>query len=116
MFPTSVYNCFTICSPKNEELWQQFKIPYRPENTGSFGVNWTIGRDISVLLQAIEQAKTTAGDSLVKVLHGQRFNGAMGELAFDAKGDITAAPYVIWTVKGGEFKPYKPAETSQPGK
>ena len=29
MFPTSVYNCFTICSPKNEELWQQFKIPYR---------------------------------------------------------------------------------------
>jgi branched-chain amino acid transport system substrate-binding protein len=65
----------------------------------------------SVLLQAIEQGKTTAGDSLVKVLHSLRFNGAMGEIAFDTKGDITASPYVIWTVKGGEFKPYVPAET-----
>jgi branched-chain amino acid transport system substrate-binding protein len=61
-----------------------------------------------VLLQAMELAKTTSGDSLVKTLHAQKFNGAMGEIAFDAKGDITAAPYVIWTVKGGEFKPYKP--------
>ncbi|MCU0607517.1 MAG: branched-chain amino acid ABC transporter substrate-binding protein, partial [Candidatus Edwardsbacteria bacterium] len=60
------------------------------------------------LLQAIELAGTTAGDSLVKVLHGATFSGAMGQFAFDAKGDITAAPYVIWTVKGGEFKPYKP--------
>lgn len=64
-----------------------------------------------VLLQAIELAKTTSGDSLVRVLHTAKFTGAMGELAFDAKGDITAAPYVIWTVKGGEFKPYKPEAT-----
>jgi len=56
----------------------------------------------------MELAKTSSGDSLVKVLHSQKFSGAMGEIAFDAKGDITAAPYVIWTVKGGEFRPYKP--------
>ncbi|HTY08506.1 MAG TPA: branched-chain amino acid ABC transporter substrate-binding protein, partial [Candidatus Edwardsbacteria bacterium] len=62
----------------------------------------------SVLLQAIERAGTTAGDSLVKVLHAGKFSGAMGEIAFDAKGDITAAPYVVWTVKGGEFRTWKP--------
>jgi outer membrane receptor protein involved in Fe transport len=28
------------------------QIPYRPENTGSFGVNWTIAPQLSVLLQA----------------------------------------------------------------
>ena len=31
----------------------------------------------------------------------------MGELEFDANGDIKAAPYVLWTVKGGEFGPVK---------
>lgn len=39
MFPTSIYNCFTIMSPKNEELWQKFKIPYRPEIMINFGSN-----------------------------------------------------------------------------
>ena len=62
----------------------------------------------SVLLQAIERAGTTVGDSLVRTLHAGKFSGAMGEIAFDAKGDITAAPYVVWTVKGGEFKTWRP--------
>ncbi|MEW5806268.1 MAG: molybdopterin-dependent oxidoreductase [Acidobacteriota bacterium] len=39
MFPTSVYNAFTIMSPQNEELWQKFKIPYRPEILINFGSN-----------------------------------------------------------------------------
>jgi molybdopterin-containing oxidoreductase family molybdopterin binding subunit len=39
MFPTSVYNCFTILSPDNEKLWEQFKIPYRPEILINFGAN-----------------------------------------------------------------------------
>jgi branched-chain amino acid transport system substrate-binding protein len=62
----------------------------------------------NVLLSAIAQAGQTKGDSLIKILHTQKFNGALGEIAFDGKGDIMAAPYVLWTVKGGEFVPYKP--------
>jgi hypothetical protein len=27
----------------------------------------------------------------------------MGQIEFDAKGDITTAPYVMWKVKGGTF-------------
>lgn len=61
-----------------------------------------------VLLQAIEKAGLTSGDSLVSVLHSQKFSGAMGELEFDQKGDIKASPYVVWRVKGGEFLPYHP--------
>jgi len=67
----------------------------------------------TVLLQAIEKAGITSGDSLVSVLHAQKFSGAMGEIDFNEKGDIKAAPYVIWKVKGGEFVPVKeeiPAE------
>lgn len=62
----------------------------------------------NVLLEAVRLAGTTAGDSLVAVLGSQSFPGAMGEIRFDPKGDIMAAPYVVWTVKGGEFVTLKP--------
>ena len=39
MYPTSVYNSLVICNPDNEKIWQQFKIPYRPEIMINFGCN-----------------------------------------------------------------------------
>jgi branched-chain amino acid transport system substrate-binding protein len=62
----------------------------------------------NVLLEAVRRAGATAGDSLVKVLRAETFSGALGDIRFDVKGDIMAAPYVVWTVKGGEFVPLKP--------
>lgn len=67
----------------------------------------------NILLKSIELAGTTSGDSLIKVIHSARFAGAMGELEFDSAGDIKAAPYVLWTVKGGEFGPVKPEAENQ---
>jgi molybdopterin-containing oxidoreductase family molybdopterin binding subunit len=39
MFPTSIYNAFTIMSPKWFEMLETFKIPYRPEIMINFGSN-----------------------------------------------------------------------------
>jgi molybdopterin-containing oxidoreductase family molybdopterin binding subunit len=39
MFPCSVYNAFTICSPEWEKYLQDFKIDYRPEIMINFGSN-----------------------------------------------------------------------------
>jgi len=39
MFPTSIYNAFTIMSPKWFEMLEQFKIPYRPDIMINFGSN-----------------------------------------------------------------------------
>ncbi|MCP4599941.1 MAG: molybdopterin-dependent oxidoreductase [Proteobacteria bacterium] len=39
MFPTSIYNAFTIMSPNWFDLLEQFKIPYRPEIMVNFGSN-----------------------------------------------------------------------------
>jgi anaerobic selenocysteine-containing dehydrogenase len=39
MFPTSIYNAFTITSPKWFEMLEQFKIPYRPDVMVNFGSN-----------------------------------------------------------------------------
>jgi len=39
MFPTSIYNAFTITSPRWFEMLEQFKIPYRPDIMINFGSN-----------------------------------------------------------------------------
>jgi len=39
MFPTSIYNAFTICSPEWFEMLERFEIPYRPDVMINFGSN-----------------------------------------------------------------------------
>jgi ABC-type branched-subunit amino acid transport system substrate-binding protein len=34
------------------------------------------------------------------------FNGAVGKIKFDEKGDVTVAPYVVWITKNGKFEEY----------
>ncbi|MFH1891388.1 MAG: molybdopterin-dependent oxidoreductase [Candidatus Zixiibacteriota bacterium] len=39
MFPTSIYNAFTITSPRWFEMLERFKIPYKPDVMINFGSN-----------------------------------------------------------------------------
>lgn len=59
MWPTSVYNAFTIMSPNSEELWQKFKIPYRPEIMINFGSNsvMTMGNAEAVVENFLKKFK-----------------------------------------------------------
>jgi len=34
-----------------------------------------------------------------------KYEGAIGRVQFDAKGDVLVAPYIFWVVRGGEFVP-----------
>jgi branched-chain amino acid transport system substrate-binding protein len=61
---------------------------------------------INVMLKAIEAAGTTDGKVIMDKLHSLEFSGAMGNLRFDEKGDVTVAPYVVWITKGGKFVEY----------
>ncbi|OHE60518.1 MAG: hypothetical protein A2Z47_02200, partial [Thermodesulfovibrio sp. RBG_19FT_COMBO_42_12] len=60
----------------------------------------------NILLAALEEAKTTEGKTIIGKLHSMTFSGALGKIGFDSKGDITAAPYVVWITKGGRFEEY----------
>lgn len=60
----------------------------------------------NILLTAIEEAKTTGGKSIIDKLHSVEFNGALGKIRFDSKGDVTVSPYVVWITKGGRFEEY----------
>jgi len=61
---------------------------------------------VNVLLTAIKEAGTTEGGPVIERLHGLEFPGATGAIKFDAKGDVTKAPYIVWITKGGDFKEY----------
>ncbi len=60
----------------------------------------------NIMLKAIEAAGTTDGKAIMDKLHSMEFSGALGNIKFDAKGDVTVAPYVVWITKGGKFVEY----------
>jgi len=57
----------------------------------------------NILLKAFEAAGTTESKAVMAKLHEMEFSGALGNIKFDAKGDVTASPYVVWITKGGKF-------------
>lgn len=57
----------------------------------------------NIILKAIEQTGTTDGTMLADFISKNTFPGAFGDISFDANGDVTKAPYVIWQVKDGKF-------------
>ena len=50
---------------------------------------------------------TTDGKKLVAAIRAIDYNGALGHIQFDAKGDVKESPYVVWKVEGGKFKQVK---------
>ncbi|MBI4847745.1 MAG: branched-chain amino acid ABC transporter substrate-binding protein [Nitrospirae bacterium] len=60
----------------------------------------------NIMLKAIDAAKTTEGKAIMDILHSMEFNGALGNIKFDSKGDVTVVPYVVWITKGGKFIEY----------
>ncbi|MBI5379614.1 MAG: branched-chain amino acid ABC transporter substrate-binding protein [Nitrospirae bacterium] len=57
-----------------------------------------------VLLSAIQEAGTTDGRKVSEMIRARIHQGALGTIRFDAKGDVTQAPYVVWITKGGKFE------------
>jgi branched-chain amino acid transport system substrate-binding protein len=60
----------------------------------------------NILLSAIKAANTTDGKAIDDKLHTMEFSAAAGKIRFDAKGDVTSSPYVVWITKGGKFVEY----------
>jgi branched-chain amino acid transport system substrate-binding protein len=92
--------------PKNVPAAKGFIDRYR-SGYGEIGPYSIYAYDAAnILLTAIEEAKTTEGKTIIGKLHSMTFSGALGKIGFDSKGDITAAPYVVWITKGGRFEEY----------
>jgi branched-chain amino acid transport system substrate-binding protein len=61
----------------------------------------------NILLQAIQKSGGVDGKQLAAAIRAIDYNGALGHIQFDAKGDVKESPYVVWKVEGGKFKQVK---------
>lgn len=62
----------------------------------------------NILLTSINKSQTLDGKKIAEEIHNLKYEGALGTIEFDKKGDVKVAPYIFWVVKGGKFEPYKP--------
>lgn len=60
----------------------------------------------NIMLTAIKEAGNTEGKVVTEKLHSVEFDGALGKIKFDEKGDVTVAPYIIWITKNGKFEEF----------
>jgi branched-chain amino acid transport system substrate-binding protein len=84
---------------------QAFIKKYHDKYNADEGAYSVYGYDAAnVLLTAIAQAKTTDADKVSAIMKGQPFDTILGNIEFDAKGDVKKSGYIIWTVKDGKFQ------------
>lgn len=53
--------------------------------------------------QAVEKAGTTDATAVAKTLRENTFDTVLGQISFDAKGDVKAPGYVFYEWKGGKY-------------
>jgi len=85
--------------PEAQAFLAKYRKSFGPE--GSYSI---YGYDAAnVLLSAIQKAGSTDAKAISAAFRGQAWKTLGGEVSFDAKGDLKAAGYVIWTARGGKF-------------
>jgi branched-chain amino acid transport system substrate-binding protein len=85
--------------PEAQDFLKKYRAKFGPE--GSYSI---YGYDAAnVLLAAMAKAGTTDAQAVSQALRSQSWKTLGGEVAFDAKGDLKAAGYVIWTARQGKF-------------
>ncbi len=59
----------------------------------------------NIILHGIANAGAADGAKVAEAIHSLAYEGAMGKIQFDQRGDVLIAPYIFWTVKDGKFVP-----------
>jgi branched-chain amino acid transport system substrate-binding protein len=102
----STYLTF-IPDPASLPNAQRFLTHYAAKHGKELAAFSIYGYDAAnVLLTAIFQAKSNDGKAIAEALRKIKYDGASGHIEFDARGDIKAAPYVVWVAKGGKFEEF----------
>jgi len=86
--------------PKNRQLVERFrKQGYEPEAYTLYSY-----ATIQVWAKAAEAAKSAKSADVIKVLRsGRKFATTLGEIGFDAKGDVAAPGYVFYRWSKGKY-------------
>ncbi|MEC4678813.1 MAG: ABC transporter substrate-binding protein, partial [Nitrospirota bacterium] len=60
----------------------------------------------NILLSALSETKNGDKEKLIEHIRGMKYQGALGSLAFDEKGDVTESPYIVWLTKKEGFEAF----------
>lgn len=60
----------------------------------------------NILLSALSETKKGDKEKLIEHIRGMKYQGALGSLAFDEKGDVTESPYIVWLTKKEGFEAF----------
>jgi len=60
----------------------------------------------NILLKAISESNSTEGRKIAEAISTMNYDGALGHVEFDEKGDVKKSPYIVWITKDGKFEEY----------
>ena len=88
-------------NPANKDLVERFRAEgYEPEAYTLYSY-----ATVQLWAQAVSEAGTIELEKMLAVLQGGRsFNTALGNIGFDAKGDVTAPGYVFYEWRDGKYE------------
>jgi branched-chain amino acid transport system substrate-binding protein len=86
--------------PQARKLLEEYRTRFHQEPGGYTLYGYEAA---NTLLGAIRKAGTTDADKVAEALRSQEWPSLMGPLAFDGKGDLKKANFVVWTVRNGGF-------------
>jgi len=90
-------------NPKAQAIVKAFRdARYEPE-----GYTLYTYAAVQAYAQAAAQAKSKDGLKVSAALHAGRFDTVLGTIAFDAKGDSSSEPFILYSWNGGKYAPLK---------
>lgn len=61
---------------------------------------------LSALAEAEKEGKIKEGKRVAEIIRNVKYNGALGHIEFDEKGDVKKSPYIVWITKNGKFEEF----------
>ena len=80
---------------------------FRAQNFEPEGYTLNTYAAVQIWVQAVRKAKTTAAQAVADTMRNSRFRTVIGEIAFDAKGDVSTPRYIWYRWSNGIYEPLK---------
>jgi branched-chain amino acid transport system substrate-binding protein len=61
---------------------------------------------LTSLAEAEKEGKLKDGKRVAEIIRGIKYDGALGHIEFDSKGDVKKSPYIVWITKNSKFEEF----------
>ena len=61
---------------------------------------------LTSLAEAEKEGTLKNGKRVAEIIRNVKYDGPLGHIEFDAKGDVKKSPYIVWITKNGKFEEF----------